>query len=297
MEYKKDDAKQVIIRVSNVSLVWNILLASVKLVAGVIANSHAMISDAIHSGSDVLGTGLVILGAHLSGKKADKEHPYGHERMECVIALLLANILVLAGIAIGYAGIKTVLSIRAEATVAAPGTLALAAAVVSILVKEGMYWYTIIAARKINSVSLKAEAWHHRSDAFSSVGSLIGIAGARMGFAVLDPIASIVICIFIIKIAVDIFLETVDKMVDKSCDDSIIQNMEQEIKNVQGVIDIDDIKTRQFGAKMYVDVEIQVDGELSLKNAHTIAEDVHATIERSDENIKHCMVHVNPSLN
>ena len=189
------------------------------------------------------------------------------------------------------------LSIRAGATVAAPGTLALAAAVVSILVKEGMYWYTIIAARKINSVSLKAEAWHHRSDAFSSVGSLIGIAGARMGFAVLDPIASIVICIFIIKIAVDIFLETVDKMVDKSCDDSIIQNMEQEIKNVQGVIDIDDIKTRQFGAKMYVDVEIQVDGELSLKNAHTIAEDVHATIERSDENIKHCMVHVNPSLN
>lgn len=297
MEYKKDDAKQVIIRVSNVSLVWNILLASVKLVAGVIANSHAMISDAIHSGSDVLGTGLVILGAHLSGKKADKEHPYGHERMECVIALLLANILVLAGIAIGYAGIKTVLSIRAGATVAAPGTLALAAAVVSILVKEGMYWYTIIAARKINSVSLKAEAWHHRSDAFSSVGSLIGIAGARMGFAVLDPIASIVICIFIIKIAVDIFLETVDKMVDKSCDDSIIQNMEQEIKNVQGVIDIGDIKTRQFGAKMYVDVEIQVDGELSLKNAHTIAEDVHATIERSDENIKHCMVHVNPSLN
>ena len=192
---------------------------------------------------------------------------------------------------------KTVLSIRAGATVAAPGTLALAAAVVSILVKEGMYWYTIIAARKINSVSLKAEAWHHRSDAFSSVGSLIGIAGARMGFAVLDPIASIVICIFIIKIAVDIFFETVDKMVDKSCDDSIIQNMEQEIKNVQGVIDIDDIKTRQFGAKMYVDVEIQVDGELSLKNAHTIAEDVHATIERSDENIKHCMVHVNPSLN
>lgn len=295
MENKVYDSKNVTIRVSNVSIICNILLAAIKFIAGILAKSQAMISDAVHSSSDVVGTALVILGAHLSNKNADKEHPYGHERMECVIALLLADILALAGIAIGYAGIKKILAFRAGIAIAVPGVLALAAAVASILVKEGLYWYTIIAAKKINSVSLKAEAWHHRSDAFSSVGSLIGIAGARMGFTILDPVASIVICLFIVKIAIDIFMETVDKMVDKSCDDKTLEELKKAVKGTPGVIDIDDIKTRQFGAKLYVDVEIQVDGESSLKKAHNIAEEVHTNIEQSNGNIKHCMVHVNPS--
>lgn len=283
--------KKVIYRVSTVSIVCNVFLASFKFIAGIVGHSAAMVSDAVHSTSDVAGTILVIIGAHLSSKAADKEHPYGHERMECVISILLADILAVVGIAIGYSGVMKIID---PATIVTPTLLPLIAAIVSIVMKEGLYWYTIISARKINSVSLKAEAWHHRSDAFSSIGSFAGILGARLGYPVLDPVAAIIIAIFIMKVSIDIFRETMDKMIDKTCPDEIVNKLRGEVLSVDRVEHIDTLMTRQFGSKIYVDVEITMDGELTLFEAHKTAEEVHHLLERENPNIKHCMVHVNP---
>ena len=167
-----DDAKRVTMQVSTVGIVCNAALTVFKLVAGIVAHSSAIVADAVHSASDILGSLIVMIGAIFSHKAADASHPYGHEKLECIASILLGNILVLVGAAIGYAGVMKI--VRGE-TLAAPGVLALIAAVVSIVVKEGLYWYTIAAAKRIRSVSLKAEAWHHRSDALSSIGSFAGV--------------------------------------------------------------------------------------------------------------------------
>ncbi len=287
----RTEDQKVIYRVSAVSIAANLFLTVFKFAAGIIGHSAAMISDAVHSSSDVAGTVLVIIGAHLSAKAPDKEHPYGHERIECVISVILANILFFVGAVIGYHGLMRILH---PETISVPSVLPLITAAVSIGVKEGMYWYTILAARKINSVSLKAEAWHHRSDALSSVGSFVGIAGARMGYPILDPAASTLIGIMIIKVAIDIFRETMAKMLDTTCDDSVVEELRREILTVDRVQHIDTLRTRQFGSKMYVDVEITMDGSLTLNEAHKTAEQVHHLLENSNPQIKHCMVHVNP---
>lgn len=281
-------------KVSTVSIVVNVLLSLFKLLAGVIAHSGAMISDAIHSASDVFSTIIVVVGIHLAGRKSDKEHPYGHERMECVAAIVLATVLAVTGLGIGWSAIQ---SIAKESTgvVVVPGVLALVAAVVSILTKEGMYWYTRFHAKKIDSSALMADAWHHRSDALSSVGSFVGIFGARMGFPMLDPLASVVICLFVVKAAVDIFRDAISKMTDKSCDQETVNEMHDCIMNIQGVEGIDLLKTRSFGSKYYVDIEIKADGDKKLWEAHAIAENVHHAIEQQFPLVKHCMVHVNPA--
>ena len=281
-------------KVSTVSIVVNVLLSLFKLLAGVIAHSGAMISDAIHSASDVFSTIIVMVGIHLAGRKSDKEHPYGHERMECVAAIVLATVLAVTGLGIGWSAIQ---SIAKESTgvVVVPGVLALVAAVVSILTKEGMYWYTRFHAKKIDSSALMADAWHHRSDALSSVGSFVGIFGARMGFPMLDPLASVVICLFVVKAAVDIFRDAISKMTDKSCDQETVNEMHDCIMNIRGVEGIDLLKTRSFGSKYYVDIEIKADGDKKLWEAHAIAENVHHVIEQQFPLVKHCMVHVNPA--
>ncbi len=283
------------IKVSVVSIIVNIALSVMKLIAGIIAGSGAMISDAVHSASDVFSTFVVIAGVKLAGKKPDKEHPYGHERMECVAAVLLAVVLAGTGIGIGLAGIKKIASANRE-ELAVPGAAALIAAVVSVIVKEAMFHYTKHTAKRIGSGALLADAWHHRSDALSSVGSFAGILGARMGFPALDPLASVVICVFIEKAALDIFRDAVDKMVDRSCPDETVEKMRQVIMDNEGVLGIDELKTRLFGSKIYVEVEILMDSEKTLVEAHDAAERVHDAIEASFPNVKHCMVHVNPDI-
>ena len=166
---------------------------------------------------------------------------------------------------------------------------------VSILVKEWMYWYTRSAAKKIGSDALMADAWHHRSDSLSSVGALVGIAFAMAGYPILDSVASVVICLFIVKAAVDIFRDAVDKMVDRSCDRQTLEAMTGLILAQPGVVRLDLLQTRLFGARIYVDAEIAVDGGLSLCQAHAIAEQVHEAMEAGFPMVKHCMVHVNPA--
>lgn len=288
--------QQIAMRVSSVSIVINIILSLLKLLSGIIAHSGAMISDAIHSASDVLSTIVVIIGVKMSSKKSDRDHQYGHERLECVSSIILSGLLLATGIGIGISGLENIMAGTSGEALAIPGRLALIAAIVSLIVKEWMFWYTRAAAKKINSGALMADAWHHRSDALSSIGAFVGILGARLGYPVLDPAASVVICIFIAKAAIDIFKDAIDKMVDHSCDDDTVNQMRDVIAGISGVARIDLIRTRLFGSKIYVDIEIAVDGELTLNKAHAIAEEVHLSIENTFPNVKHCMVHVNPFI-
>lgn len=289
----EQDFEQTAMRVSTVSIVANCVLTVFKLLAGVIAHSGAMISDAIHSASDVFSTVVVIIGIRISRRASDKDHPYGHERLECVAAIVLATILAFTGLGIGYAAVKKIAG-GDYAGLAVPGRLALAAAVVSILVKEAMYQYTRICAKRIDSSALMADAWHHRSDALSSVGALIGIGGARLGFPILDPVASVVICVFIEKAAYEIFMDAVDKMVDKACDEETEKELRQCALEQEGVLGVDLLHTRVFGNKIYVDIEICADGDETLRQAHAVAERVHNSIEKNFPRVKHIMVHVNP---
>lgn len=287
------ESSKIIMKVSVATLIGNFLLTAFKLFAGFFAHSSAMVADAIHSASDVFSTLLVMLGAYISGKESDKEHPYGHERMECAVSIILAVVLFLTGLMIGVNAAESIIN-GGYSSSHIPGALALAAAVVSIVSKELMYHYTIHYAKRINSVSLKADAWHHRSDAISSVGSFIGILFAMIGFPVMDSVASLLICLLIVKVSYDIFKETLDKMVDHSCSGETVDRIAEKVLEQEGVIDIDMIKTRLFGPRIYVDIEIAADGSQTLWQSHAIAERVHNAIEAQFPEVKHCMVHVNP---
>ncbi|WP_337406051.1 cation diffusion facilitator family transporter, partial [Phascolarctobacterium succinatutens] len=256
----ENDAERIAMIVSINSIIGNLLLSLGKLVAGFIAQSAAMVSDGIHSASDVFGTLIVMAGVKFSNKASDDDHPYGHERIECIAAILLAIILTIIALLIGYSGYEKIVGDPAELEV--PGQLALWAAIISIVAKEAMFWYTRNAAQKINSGALMAEAWHHRSDAMSSVGAFIGILGARMGYPILDPIASLVICVMILYAAYEVFKDSMDKMVDRSCDEETATAMEELVSRVPGVEHLDSLHSRLFGSRIYVDIEISVKDNL-----------------------------------
>jgi len=282
------------VKVSLVSIVGNGILTVFKLLAGILAHSGAMISDAVHSASDIVSSIIVIIGVKLAAKESDKSHPYGHERFECVATIVLAVILLITGIFIGVDAVESIITPSAETPVI-PGLLALIAAIVSIASKEGMYWYTRFYAKRLDSGALMADAWHHRSDALSSVGALLGIAAARMGFPIFDPIASLVICLFIGKAAYDIFMDAISKMVDHSCSEELERQIAECAAAQESVLEVDMIQTRVFGNKIYVDIEISADGGKSLFEGHEIAQAVHDAIETQFPEVKHIMVHVNPA--
>ena len=285
--------EQIAMRVSYISILGNVLLSVFKLMAGIFAHSGAMITDAVHSASDVFSTFVVVIGIKISARASDKEHPYGHERMECVAAIVLATILCITGLGIGKNAIAK-LQDGNDAGMVIPGILALVAAIVSIVVKEAMFWYTRGAARKIDSGALMADAWHHRSDALSSVGALVGILFARNGYPMMDAVASLIICVFIVKASYDIFKDAVDKMVDKACDEETERELRKFVEAQPGVLGVDLLQTRVFGNKIYVDLEICADENSTLKESHQVAEQVHDKLEIQFPKVKHIMIHVNP---
>ena len=294
---KRENAEkfeQTAVRVSVVSIIGNTVLSLFKILAGILANSGAMISDAVHSASDVFSSIIVIIGVKISAKESDKHHPYGHERFECVAAIILAVILAVTGLFIGVAAVEQLMSGSAQ-EIPVPGILALIAAVISIVSKEAMYWYTRFYAKRLDSGALMADAWHHRSDALSSVGALVGIVGARMGFPVLDTVASLVICVFIMKAAYDIFADAVAKMVDHACSEEVEAQMVQCAMQQENVLGVDLIQTRVFGNRIYVDIEICADGNITIQQSNEITHLVHNAIEENFEKVKHIMVHVNPA--
>ncbi|MBR4578763.1 MAG: cation transporter [Oscillospiraceae bacterium] len=280
-------------RVSLVSIAGNVVLSLFKLLAGVLGHSMAMVSDAIHSASDVVSSIIVIVGVNLSAREPDKSHPYGHERFECVAAIVLSVVLAFTGILIGRSALEQIVQ-GADGGRSIPGALALVAAAVSIVCKEAMYWYTRHYARQLDSASLMASAWDHRSDALSSVGALVGIFGARHGAPVLEPVASLLICVLILKAALDSFRGATEKMVDHACDDATEDAIRACAEGVEDVLRVDRLMTREFGARIYVDMEIAADENMTLIQGHEVAERVHDTIERQFPKVKHIMVHVNP---
>ena len=294
-EDSRQNPQTIVNRVTSIDIIGNVILSLFKFLAGIFGHSSAMVSDAIHSLSDVLATFIAWLGIRLSMQAPDREHPYGHERLECVASLLLGTILFGTGLMIGLSGLKTILAGHYE-ELQAPECIALIAAVVSIATKEGMFWYTRHYAKVLNSAAFMADAWHHRSDALSSIGSLIGIGGAMLGFPILDPLASVAIAVCIIKVAYDILKDAVSKMLDTACSSEYEKKLADFISAQDGVDRLDVLHTRMFGNKIYIDAEISVDGDKSLTDAHEIAESVHTQVEKHFDNIKHIMIHVNPMV-
>ena len=289
---KKNNEQLVMAATLNV-LVVNLVLSALKLLVGLFAKSSALVADAVHSFADVLGTIIVLVGVKLGGRQPDRNHPYGYERMESAASLILAAIVFATGLLIGYHSIQQVI----EGTVGEieiPGTLALVAAVFTMVVKEGMYWFTRAQAKKTDSSSLTALAWEQRTDVLSSVGAFIGIFGARAGLPILDPIAGLVISLFIIRVAINIFRDAMHKMTDSSCDEDVENEIRSVVLAVTDVMRVDKLQTRLFGDRVYVDIEIGIDGDSSLFEAHHTAVTVENTVESAFEKVKHCSVLINP---
>ncbi|CDF57161.1 cation diffusion facilitator family transporter [Thermobrachium celere] len=273
-----------------VTIFLNTALCLFKIIAGIVGQSGAMIADGVHTLSDIVATLVVILGFKISSKQEDEEHPYGHEKFEAVFTKVISIILIITGFVIGYEGVEKLISKE----FVTPGRIALLAAIISILVKEAMYWYTIIVAKKIKSLSMEADAWHHRSDAFSSIGTFLGIFAARLGYKFFDPLAALIVSILIIKVGVEFYIKATKELVDESADKETCTKIKELALGVEGVEGIKSLKTRTFGHRIYVDIEILVDENLTVKEGHQIAEDVHDVLENKMDNIKHCMVHVEP---
>ena len=285
-------------RTAAVGVFGNVLLAGFKLIAGIVGHSAAMMSDSVHSLSDVFATAIAYVGRKIADKPADEGHPYGHERFECLASIALGIILIMTGVQIGVGCAESIAN-KTYLDAEVPGMIALIAAIVSILTKEGMFWYTRYQARRIKSSAFEADAWHHRSDAMSSIGALVGIAGARMGFPVMDQIAGLVIAIVILIVAAQIIGGAVNKMMDHSASPEVEKEMKDSIlayaESEKIDIVIDSLITREFGDKLYVDLEIGLDGNMKLKDAHDIAEHIHKFIEENYSDVKHVMVHINPA--
>lgn len=289
----KINAVKIINKVAIVTIVVNLILSIGKFVAGIVGNSTAMVSDAVHSASDVLSTFIVLIGARIAVKSEDRDHNYGHDKFENIASVILAMMLFATALALGYAGIQSIIS-ATKGEFVKPSYIALVAAIVSIVVKEGMYWYTIYYAKKLDSQALKADAWHHRSDAFSSVASFVGILGAILGALVLEGIATLLIAVLIIKVSYDIVKVVIKQLTDHAAPEELVSKIYKTIDEDEDVKNIDVLKTRISGSIIYVDAEIAVDSSLNIVDAHAIAERVHDKIERDFKEVRHIAIHVNP---
>lgn len=285
--------EQIAMRVSIITLITNTFLAIFKLLAGILGRSSAMVSDAVHTFSDGISTIIVMVGIRVSSREPDHKHQYGYERYECVAAILLAGMLGIAGFTIGYGGVQTVRNMQ-QHTIAIPTLLPLVAALVSIAIKEGMYRYTMIAARKIQSGALKADAWHHRSDAISSIGSFVGILGARMGFPILDPLASIFISLFILKTAYDVFVDAIQKMTDTAADTETVNTIKDIVLSHPDVLGIDTLYTRVFADRIFVDIDVFASSDSTLRAAEVISTELCGKMYEEIPSIKRGHIQVLP---
>lgn len=290
------NAIKMINKVAIVTIIVNLLLAVGKFLAGILGHSTAMVSDAVHSSSDVFSTLIVLVGARIAVKIEDKDHNYGHDKFESIASITLAMLLFATALALGWTGVKSIVSTARGGEFIKPSLAALIAAAVSIAVKEGMYWYTIYYAKKLDSQALKADAWHHRSDAFSSIAGFAGILGAMLGVYVLEGIATILIALLIIKVSYDIVKIVLRQLTDHAAPEELVSKIYKTINDDEGVKRIDLLKTRISGSIVYVEAEIAVDNSLNVIEAHDIAQRVHDKIEADFEQVRHIVIHVNPYL-
>lgn len=277
-------------RVTLVGAVINLLLSALKLVVGVLASSAALVADGIHSLSDLASDALVWFAARHAGEEPDEEHPYGHGRFETAATLGLGILLGLVALGIVWDAVERV----AEGTYPTPGVLAIWAAAISILAKEALYWYTILVARRVRSRMLEANAWHHRSDAISSIVVLLGILGAMAGWPYLDAVAAVVVGAMVAKIGWDLGWEAMQELVDSALDPEQVDTAREAILSVDGVRSIHMLRTRRHGHQASADVHVQVDPRLSVSEGHMISIAVEERLREAVEMINDVTVHIDP---
>ncbi|MCT4607243.1 MAG: cation diffusion facilitator family transporter [Marinisporobacter sp.] len=277
-------------KASWIGIIGNILLTGLKIIIGVIASSTAMIADALHSGSDIIATTIVLHGIKISHRPPDEEHHYGHGKAESIVAKIIAVLLIITGIGIGASAYHSLKSPNLQA----PQSIAIWAAGLSIIVKEWMYRYTVKIGKKIESQALIADAWHHRTDAFSSIAALIGITGAVMGYPILDPIAGIVVALMIIKAGFSIYLDAINELMDTAPSEEIIEQLRKISLSVDGVKNVHKIRARKNGNQIYVDLVICVDKYITVEQGHHFATQAKYNILDAIPNIKDVVVHVDP---
>lgn len=287
METRYDEANKVTLQ----AIGWNIFLAFIKIIAGILGKSSVMIADGLHSASDIITSMGVLIGNYISSKPFDKEHNYGHEKAETLVSFLLSIILVGVALSIGYEASKSLFNIEG---IAIPTLLPLVVSIISILIKEYQYRITIRIAKKINSPALKADAWHHRSDALSSIAAFVGIGGAMLGFKILEPLASIVVAIFVCKVGYDILKNAVNELMDVSIDETYENEIKKIAQLTEGVMNLGSLRTRKHGASAYVDLVICVDGKLTVTSGHDIATNLEKKIQNDINIVKGITVHVEP---
>ena len=284
-------------RVTWVGFFTNLILSAAKIVAGVVGRSSAMVADGIHSLSDFVTDFIVIIFIKISAKNEDSDHPYGHGKFETFATMLISFALFIVAIGIFYSGSVKIYEVLNGRTIERPTYLALVMAAVSIVVKEGLYWYTIIIGRKIESPAVIANGWHHRSDAFSSIGTLIGISGAMFlgeRWRILDPITSVIVGIFIIGVAHKLARPSIQELLEMSLPQEIERNIEQKIRETPGVITFHHLRTRKNGNAFIIDMHIKVDARSSIVEAHDIATHVENNLKAAFGKHTQVNVHIEP---
>ena len=294
------ERNQEIYQVTLVGGVVNVVLLLFKFVAGIVGHSAAMVADAVHSLSDFVTDVIVLVFVHISGKPKDKSHDYGHGKYETLATTLIGVALLIVAIGIIYHGAMEIVAWLNGEQLEAPGTLALWAALLSVLLKEGVYQYSMVKARQLNSQVVEANAWHHRSDALSSVGTAIGIGGAiflGQRWTVLDPIASLVVGAFIVKVAVDLLHRGIDDLMEHSLPEDVEEEILRIVGELKGVVDPHDLRTRKIGNHYAIELHILMDGDITLREAHNKASEVEDLLRARYGEHTHVAVHVEPQDN
>jgi len=272
-------------------IVVNLLLSIGKLVVGYIGHSQALIADGLHSLSDLISDGMVLMATHHSNSDADEEHPYGHARYETFATITLATLLTIVGIGIGVDAVYRLLDSQ---SLAIPAMMTLWVAGASILSKEILYQYTMLIARRVKSKMLEANAWHHRTDAISSIVVFVGIAGAIWGYPILDSIAAIIVAVMICKIGWELGHQSFQELVDTGLDAETLAQVSNAIRNVNGVNELHMLRSRRMGHNVLVDVHILVSPRLSVSEGHQISEAVEASLAKNFDDINDVTVHIDP---
>ena len=275
----------------------NVVLLLFKFVAGIVGHSAAMLADAVHSLSDFVTDVIVLVFVHISGKPKDKSHDYGHGKYETLAMTVIGLALLVVAIGIVYSGMTKIIDWANGTDLEAPGMLALWAALLSIVLKEGVYRYSMVKARELNSQAVEANAWHHRSDALSSLGTAIGIGGAIFlgkRWTVLDPIASVVVGMFIVKVAIDLLRRGIGDLMEQSLPDAVEEEMLQMVGAIPGVVEPHNLRTRRIGNHYAIELHIRMDGDISLRESHDKASEVEDMLRNHYGEDTHVAVHVEP---
>ncbi len=275
----------------------NVVLVLFKFVAGIVGHSAAMLADAVHSLSDFVTDLIVIVFVRISGKPKDKSHDYGHGKYETLAMTVIGLALFAVALGIVYGGVMKIASWMDGQQLQSPGLLALWAALLSVVLKEAVYRYSIMKARQLDSQAVRANAWHHRSDALSSVGTALGIGGAIFlgkRWAVLDPVASVIVGLFIVKVAFQLLRNGIGDLMEQSLPDEVEAEMLRIAGSVEGVAEPHDLRTRRIGNHYAIELHILVDGNISLREAHDKASEVEDLLRQHYGNDTHVVVHVEP---